>query len=101
MQSRSARRRLGGKVNCFVFAKDVDAVAAVWHWGDDGKDVLLSFERDSRHHVPNMMGNPVQLSEQGKTVLRLNGNPVYVEGRGMTARELRERLNCIQSAANE
>ena len=96
------RTDLGDKVNCFVFSKGADSVATVWYWGDDAAGASLSLRADTRIRLSDMMGNPIRLEEDHAKVLRLDGNPIYIEGAAVSAATLMDSLTRAktQGAAN-
>ncbi|MBI3920735.1 MAG: carbohydrate binding domain-containing protein [Armatimonadetes bacterium] len=79
---------LDDKVHCFVFAKGAGSVATVWYWGEEGKDMEMVLPPERRLQVFNMMGNPVRAAQGGETALHLDGNPLYLEPRGLSAQDL-------------
>jgi hypothetical protein len=76
------------KLHCFVFAKGEGSVAAVWVWGDEKKKIGLALSREPRLLVSDMMGNPIHTDPGEKTVLHVDGNPLYLEAASVSAREL-------------
>ncbi|MBM3473320.1 MAG: hypothetical protein FJX75_08645 [Armatimonadetes bacterium] len=90
-QPREREVPLGEKLHCYVFARGADSVAAVWYWGEDGKQFRLSLPAGPGLSVSDMMGNPVPAPD-----LRVTGDPLYIEGPGLSADALAARLSNAQ-----
>lgn len=84
--------KLGEKTHCFVFAKGKGSVAAVWYWGEEGKEIALTLPPERYLHISNMMGNPVSIARRGDTALHIDGNPLYLEAQELSAQALFDHL---------
>lgn len=84
---------LGDKQHCFVFSKGAGSVAVAWSWDDEGKKISVTLPEGLRPKVSNMMGHPVQAERDGRIVLSLDGNPLYVEAEHLPAQQLFAQLS--------